>query len=354
MDIIELAVKDYLSGKGTITEISRLHNVKKETIIAKLTELGYIIKKGCTLKSVIGLKNAVEEYIATINNKPSLTKIASKYGIKRQTLSNRLKELGYTIINYQNITKFNEHIFDVINSEEKAYWLGFIYADGYIDANCNCFELSLKSSDSEHLYKFNKFMEYEGDNVKFDSVKCNGKICGRARWYITNKHLWNTLNSLGIIPNKSLKLVFPNIDIFVSKDLIKHFIRGYVDGDGCISYNDPQHKHMNIGLLGTYDFLMEVQNYIPSSLHKLQKHNNVYNLVINGSAGYKVVKYLYENSTISLSRKYEKYLEYCRLYEESYKELSGNIGKTPEMENPEINSETKKSESSYSVEGEPK
>ena len=69
-----------------------------------------------------------------------------------------LQENGIEVINYQNLTKFNENVFDSIDTEEKAYWLGFIFADGYISLKGNSFELSLKGSDSEHLDKFNKFM----------------------------------------------------------------------------------------------------------------------------------------------------------------------------------------------------
>lgn len=118
------------------------------------------------------------------------------------------------IINKQNRVKFNEHIFDVIDTEEKAYWLGFIFADGSISSNPikgekkarYVFEISLKGDDSYHLEKFNKFMEYDGNNVKVSNSKCGGKLFKRCRWMIANKHLWETLNSYGCVPNKSLTL----------------------------------------------------------------------------------------------------------------------------------------------------
>ena len=54
------------------------------------------------------------------------------------------------------------------------------------------------------------------------------------------------------------------------------------------------------------------------------------------------MQYLYENATIYLDRKYEKYKEICRLYEESYRELEGNIGEGCDA-NTEITTETKES-----------
>ena len=49
-------------------------------------------------------------------------------------------------------------MFDTIDSEEKAYWLGFIYADGWISDANNCFTLTLQQRDVEHLLKFNEFI----------------------------------------------------------------------------------------------------------------------------------------------------------------------------------------------------
>jgi hypothetical protein len=60
---------------------------------------------------------------------------------------------------------------------------------------------------------------------------------------------------------------------------------------------------------------------------------------------------MYHNANIYLDRKYVKYMEYCRLYEESYRELQTNIGESCDA-NPEISTETKESVPSYSVDGE--
>lgn len=161
----------------------------------------------------------------------SLTEMAKREGIDRRTLSSHFKKLGIEVINKQNRPKFNKHIFDTIDTEEKAYWLGFIFADGYIgstplDPNKKSvynFEISLKLSDLEHLEKFKQFISFEKD-VVCDNYRC--------RIMIANKHFWNILNGYGCIPRKSLTLQFPDKSIFKSSDLVRHFIRGYFDGDG--------------------------------------------------------------------------------------------------------------------------
>ena len=195
---IDLGVKKFLNGEGTLTQIRAILKLSDVRELSKrLEELGYKMYRGAKLSSIIGLKKATEEYIDNINNNPSLTKICAKYHIDIGTLSKRLKELNIEVINYQNRLKFDNTVFDCIDTEEKAYWLGFIFADGYIDSSPleenkkahYTFEISLKGSDAEHLHKFNKFMKHENDNVKMGYVNCKGKRCERCRWWITDKHL---------------------------------------------------------------------------------------------------------------------------------------------------------------------
>ena len=365
VELIKKCAEMYLNGYGTFTQIQKDFKVNKELVIDYLRTQGYVIRKGIKLKTVLGLFEAEKEYIALkeSNQKPSITAISKKYNIATSTLSNRLKELNIEIINYQNITKFNEQIFDNINTEEKAYWLGFIYADGYISSSPirndvkshYVFGLSLKGSDIHMLEKFNNFMEYQGNNVEKTSVKFNDKIIPVCKWTITNKHLWEVLNSYGCVPNKSLILEFPLETIFESKNLIKHFIRGYIDGDGCISYSDATHQHMEFSVLGTEQFLNKLQEYLPiSKPYKIysRPNENVKKLSIAGKPALKVLYYLYEHNSICLDRKYQRYKEFRRLYEESYKKLQTNIGEDCDV-NPEINSEIKESASSYSVQIEP-
>ena len=339
-ETIELGVQKFLNGEGTVSEISKKLKLDNSKILYnKFLELGYKASKGVKISYVIALKQAIDEYVANINNNPSLTKIGEKYGIERHSFSRRLKELGYEVINHQNKLKFNENIFDCINTEEKAYWLGFIWADGYIDSsplNSNKksvynFELSLKVDDVNHLEKFNKFMDHTDNNVKISNTKCGEKVCKRCRWFITNKHLWNTLNTLGCTPKKSLTLKFPNESIFKSKDLIRHFIRGYWDGDGCLSWHNKEHTDPSISVLGTEDMLEGIKRHIPElanrSLYLNNKNNEITKtLSSEHKAAFKVINYLYSNSTIYLQRKYEIYQKYCRLYEESYRGLEGKNG----------------------------
>ena len=286
----------------------------------------------------------------------SLTEMAKREQVDRRTLSRNFKKLGIEVVNKWNRPKFNEHIFDVIDTEEKAYWLGFIFADGYIGStplepdkkSVYNFEISLKIEDTPHLEKFKSFISFEKEIVTDDH---------RCRIMIANKHFWSTLNDYGCVPRKSLILKFPRKEIFASKDLLRHFIRGYFDGDGCFS----RHVHIHtvspvIGLLGTREFLEEVLNISNISakyIHDKRHSDNTFSLSYSKDDGILFINYLYNNSSIYLDRKY-KLFEFFKNGSRSVKEfaelLSGNIGEASEMGNTEINSETKESESSYSVE----
>ena len=267
---IEIGVQKYLNREGFLTEIAKELGIPSKLINAKLAELGYFLRGGANPDQVINLKLACDYYIEHIEEQVSLEQVAKKFNVGRPSLSKRIKALGYEVVNHQTKVKFNEHVFDSIDTEEKAYWLGFIYADGYIDSSplnpdkksVYNFELSLKADDVEHLNKFNKFMEHINDNVKINDTKCQDKIFKRCRWLIANKHLWNILNNYGCTPQKSNTLKFPDESIFKDKSLIRHFIRGYFDGDGCLSWADKEHKIPCIEVVGTESFLHSIQKYL--------------------------------------------------------------------------------------------
>ena len=258
----------------------------------------------------------------------SLTQMGNREKVDRRTLSKHFKELGIEIINKQNRSKFNEHIFDFIDTEEKAYWLGFIFADGTINSSpiregvksIYGFELSLGIKDLKHLEKFKKFIGYNKD-LLIDNNRC--------RFSIANKHFWTTLNNLGCTPNKSLTLKFPNI----SENLIRHFIRGYFDGDGCITrYVNIHTVTPRATVLGTEDMLNNIIKYsntIAQLKHDKRHSKEVLYLDWNKENSIKFINYLYNNSTIYLDRKYKLY-NFFKKGSRSVEEFTGlletNIG----------------------------
>ena len=305
----------------------------------------------------INWENLAKEYLET---GISLTKMSQKYEIGRWTLTDRFKKLGINIVNKQNELKFDNTVFDSIDNEEKAYWLGFIFADGYLSSTNNTFEISLKASDKKHLEKFNKFMKHRDRNhVKLGKVNCGETLCERCRWFVTDKHLWEVLNSYGCTPNKSLTLEFPNFLIFKYDHLICHFIRGYFDGDGSFSrYLLKTCVNPHIQIIGTHEFLTKILEYFQLNgrfgKDKRWKNNTEY-IEFDKEDGIKFINYIYNNCNIYLDRKYKLYQFFkqgSRSLQEWNELLQTENGEICD-DNPVVNSEIKKSESPYSVEIEP-
>lgn len=263
---------------------------------------------------------AIEEYLFLPEKERSLTKIGRKYGIQRQTLSRHLKALGKEVINYQNKCRIDPTVFDKIDTEEKAYWLGFLYADGNISSEGYRLEVNLSVKDLNHLLKFKKFLKLETD-LLVDETKC--------RLAVRNKTIWNNLNQKGCIPCKSLKLKFPSISIFESLDLVRHFIRGYFDGDGSIGI----YRKEEISFISTNEFLIELEKYLGIKgyiRNKTSKNwpNKAFELKYSSLKARKIANLIYKDATIYLQRKYNVYKLFCLLEEESSRRKSSKIGES--------------------------
>lgn len=243
----------------------------------------------------------------------------------------------------------NYNYFDEIDTENKAYWLGFLFADGSVTTPFRVnkdgsikngiyrIELQLKEDDKNHLDKFRKELNIE---KPLNISKTNYERSNRCRLYFNSKHMWEILNSYGCTPRKSQTLEFPNINIFKDKKLIKHFIRGYVDGDGCLSWCDTQHKRAHLGILGTMKFLKELQHWLPLEFENVilkRNDESVASLYYSGKTAFYIANYLYKDCSVYLERKRERYLEYCRLYLGEYRLQLGKYGELWE-ENTVVNS----------------
>ena len=271
----------------------------------------------------------------------SVSQIARNRNSSGVLISKLLKSANIEVTNKHNLPKFNEHIFDSIDTEEKAYWLGFIFADGYISSRDYGFELSLSGIDVDHLYKFNKFMEYKGDNVKVSTTRCNNKEYKRCRWSIGNKHLWNTLNNYGCTPKKSLSLQFPDKSIFKEEWLIIPFIRGYFDGDGCVSlvHNEIPGKVLTASILGTKEMLSPIKElFFDNNLIKNHDNNDItFSYRLSQKQAYTFLSIIYYNASIYLNRKLDKFKEWknCRPRVKALGLLEGKIGEGWDA-NPEL------------------
>ena len=269
---------------------------------------------------------ALEEYLNTPEKERSLTQIGRKYGIKRQTLSKYLKEQGIEVINQQNRCRIDESVFDIIDTEEKAYWLGFIYADGNISSEGNRFEINLSAKDLDHMLKLKRFLNYDGEIRVEDNRGFGYEVC---RLSVRNKNLWNQLNDKGCTPRKSLTLTFPSLEIFTTSNLVYDFIRGYCDGDGCLGiYNKEE-----ISFVGTESFLKSVETIVDVKGYIRNKSvgdytNQAYSLQYTNLKARIVARKIYENANVYMERKYNLFIKFCQREEESSLKKSSKNGES--------------------------
>lgn len=246
-----------------------------------------------------------------IDNNSSIRATAKHFGITKTIPEKISKELK----NRKKKYLLDINIFENIDTEEKAYWLGFLYADGCINAKNGSFtnlnlELALKASDVKHLEKFQKFCKTDYlISSKTVTLKSTGKSYEASRITIYNTEFCNHLIANGCVPKKSLILKYPNL----SKELNKHFIRGYFDGDGYLGLvNDS----VEAEILGTEDMLNNIYNVLVkecgySGVKRIYQVKNIFRLKFSKNKAKLFLNYIYKNSSIYLDRKYNLYLDLC-------------------------------------------
>lgn len=215
------------------------------------------------------------------------------------------------IISYHNIKardapsfyKVNTNKFASVEDEETAYWLGFLYADGYISKGNTIIELCLSVKDEEHLVKFKDFIETTSP-IKVKKINLNDKEYIAKRLSICNKKIADNLESLGCHNNKGSTLVFPD-DSIVPPELLHHFMRGYFDGDGSV-YKSKENQ-VYVSVIGNIQFITEYQNVLSSigiNKNKLRAQGKAFDMRFSGNKQYeKFKKYIYKDANIYLKRK---------------------------------------------------
>lgn len=170
----------------------------------------------------------------------SLRKIQEELGVNRASLSRHLKQDGVNILgngkNQQRryIYNVNEDFFQVIDTEEKAYCLGFFLADGSFIENGIKFDQTEKDKCvldyiKEVMNITSEIKTYEERQLTIGNKTYHSKkMC---RLTSNHKKLQDDLKNLGIQNNKTYNFT----SLKVPNHLWGDFMRGFLDGDGCIT-----------------------------------------------------------------------------------------------------------------------
>ena len=255
-----------------------------------------------------------EDFVKENYNKYTKQQLSEMLGKSKGAIQQKANRMG---IKKKSAYHYNKDFFKNICTDQQAYWLGFIFADGWITD----YELGieLNESDDSHLRKFNK--DISGNlQVKYRERRptiIDGRQVGvrhTCRLNIFSKDIVDDLISHGCIKNKSL---FINQPKNIQDKYMRHFIRGYFDGNGCIRFDkrkliNGEKEYLRVCICsGSIDFVEWLSSFLSTKkydnyISKDEEHNS-YNIWICSGSLIKFLDYMYKNTTVYLDRKYNVY-----------------------------------------------
>lgn len=208
-------------------------------------------------------------------------------------------------------------------SKEMSYILGFIVADGSLEdaSYLRGKYLRLYSNDVEILEKIKQAMHSEHKIIARSPSKFlyNGKKYisnGNYMVRIGNHEIYNDLIKLGVTPRKSKTIKFPQVPL----QYLSHFIRGYLDGDGCIYSYKTRDRLSVVFTSGSKMFLQALSQVISSSYgtkeHNIACSDGVFQLMYSTKEAVKLLNSVYTESAnnLFLNRKFQKYSDFIKKY----------------------------------------
>lgn len=310
-------IKQLLDSGWSVSRICATFNLGKDAIKKRIKNndwSSHYNRRDCALSN-----KELKEIKQQVNDGVDHKKICNTFNISEAALLNRIQNNKWERAGKKPQYTFNEHYFDEIDNEHKAYWLGFLMADGYILSKRNrpdkpreqqSFGFSISMRDRELFDYFKKDLDSNHPVNVYNSYgdsSFNAKYPS-GRILLTSQYCVDTLKTHGMHENKTFTAKMPNINI----KLVKHFIRGYSDGDGNIGID--RNNRVQWGFCGTKEMLSSIQKYFGFNYKMNQRfperHNNNWSFKITGWYNvYKALNHCYEDATIFLKRKYNKYVE---------------------------------------------
>lgn len=244
--------------------------------------------------------------------------IASKMEISQWTVLAHLKKLRLRRTQRHLITRPDAF---TIFTADSCYWAGFLAADGYVLAKRNGIGLQLAIVDVEHLKEFCQLVGRD-TTLCYRMRKKDGKFYKSASVALLSIQIMDDVSKhFNIVPRKSLILESPDLP----REMRRHFIRGYFDGDGCVGWNKYNGTVRLNFCSGSERFLNWIRNTMCEELGDLgqwaigrRKNSRVRTLDLSGDLAIKVLEWMYFDGgeALCLKRKHNRFLEYrARLIE---------------------------------------
>ena len=252
----------------------------------------------------LGIK--IDDILKMYESGKTPAEIAEYFNCCLPNITRRLKKAGVPFQrNYfkdrrvrTNRHKVDTTFFKEIDTEEKAYFLGIMMADGSIGTNKTQFYLKLKDEDVVVKFK--------------EALKCDYSIKHHDNPYsyilqVSCQELIEDLIKWGCTPNKTYTLQLPKI----KEDLMHHFIRGFMDGDGCIRVGKTRSTDYFDIVSASKIFIEQLKEVLlPHTNHigiSKETKYNVWHLRCGGKQVKPLLDWIYKDSTIYMQRKFFKY-----------------------------------------------
>lgn len=246
------------------------------------------------------------------------TQIAEELRIHTKAVTLVINDATYPKIKKRNFM-LDEKYFDSIDTPNKAYVLGFMYADGYNNTQKILVRLQLTESDRQILEDIRREIKYEHPLYYIPPRRIYDQYTSKPQYKIdiSNKYFSASLAAAGVIQNKSLILQYPN---WIRDGLQSHFIRGYFDGDGSLYRGINRHSkagyNYNVTITQTDSFCRSLKDVVEKtigihcSVFDASNHNGITKVfaVCGKLQTNRFLEWIYQDADLMLNRKYEKYL----------------------------------------------
>lgn len=269
------------------------------------------------MQKKIFTKQEVENMIDLYQNQhKTLQQIGENFNVSRTVISRIFKENNISTSNKQRKYYAQYDIFEQIDSKEKAYWLGFIAADGCVykrqesAGGGDTLVINISAKDQELLEQLKIFMKSNANIINHVQNAGFSNNSQMVKINFNSKKIVSDLINKGIVPNKSLVLKPPLIE----KKYFLSFILGYFDGDGSI-FKFNEGKEFGFNIEGTKEILNWILETLKINLPLEKRYddgkNNYYIRCGGINKPYEILKQLYDNhgNLYCLSRKKELFQE---------------------------------------------
>ena len=303
----------YYQNGWPIEKLAQVYNIHYSTLYLILKKYGVkAIRKG-------HLSDEQKKEAITLYQKGmTITAVGKQLEVGKHSVRRLIKKEGLT--RPQRVYQYDDEVFDKI-TEESAYWIGFLMADGYVRTGRYQFRLAVKlqTRDEEHLNKFRKFLKTDKP-LYYEKYMANimGQNGGELREYSSvsfccdSERMVKNLRQYGIVPRKSTK------EKVVGLEDNKDFWRGVIDGDGSFGIVNTT-RAVQLSLVGSRDLVNQFGDFAKtvvncSMIPTFEKRTqNTYRVKTSGWGNTPtLVDALYGGASTYLDRKYEIYKEIMR------------------------------------------